>query len=44
VVPVISAIAKLMSACLRGEQVPFADNAQLVIPEVFAPKALQAAG
>ncbi len=44
VVPVISSIAKLMIACLRGEQVPFADNAQLVIPEVFVQKTLKAAG
>ena len=44
VVPVISSIAKLMTASMRGEQVPFANDAQLLIPEVFAPKALKVAG
>lgn len=43
VVPVISAIAKLRIACLRGEQVSFADDAQLLMPEVFAQKQLKAA-
>jgi DNA (cytosine-5)-methyltransferase 1 len=42
VVPVISTIAKLMAACLRGEQVPFANDAQLVIPGVFESKPLKA--
>ncbi len=37
VVPVISAIAKLMAACLRGEKIPFADDSQLEIPEVLGP-------
>jgi DNA (cytosine-5)-methyltransferase 1 len=43
VVPVISSIAKLMTAGMRGEQVPFANDAQLLIPEVFAQKALKVA-
>jgi DNA (cytosine-5)-methyltransferase 1 len=43
VVPVISVIAKLMIACMRGEQVPFANDAQLLMPEVFLDKPLRAA-
>jgi DNA (cytosine-5)-methyltransferase 1 len=42
VVPVISAIAKLMMACMRGEQIPFADNAQLEMSDVL--RTLRAAG
>lgn len=44
VVPVISAIARLMTACLRGEQVPFANDAQLLMSEVVAPPRLRAVG
>jgi DNA (cytosine-5)-methyltransferase 1 len=44
VVPVIASIAGLMTACMRGEQIPFADDAQLVFPEVLAQKPLKAAG
>lgn len=43
VVPVISVIAKLMVACMRGETVPFAKDAQLLMPEVFSDKPLRAA-
>jgi len=43
VVPVISSIAKLMTASMRGEQVPFANDAQLLITEVFAQKSLKVA-
>ena len=43
VVPVISSVAKLMSACMRGEQVPFANDAQLLISEVLVQKALKVA-
>jgi len=42
VVPVIAAIAHLMTACMRGEQVPFANDAQLVMPGLFEPKTLKA--
>jgi DNA (cytosine-5)-methyltransferase 1 len=44
VVPVISAIAKLMTASMRGEQVPFPDDAQLLMAEVFTQKAFKVAG
>lgn len=43
VVPVISAIAKLMTACMRGENVPYANDAQLLLTEVIAPQ-LRAVG
>ena len=43
VVPVISSIAKLMTASMRGEQVPFANDAQLLMSEVLAQKALKVA-
>lgn len=42
VVPVISAIAKLMTACMRGDLVPFANDAQLVMSGVFESKPLKA--
>lgn len=38
VVPVISCIAHLMAACLRGEAVPFAADQQLVIDCVMSPR------
>ena len=38
VVPVITAIARLMAACLRGEQVPYANDSQLVLGDVLAPQ------
>lgn len=44
VVPVISAIAKLMTACMRGEQVPFANDTQLLMTRVFESKPLKATG
>ncbi len=37
VVPVIAAIAKLMTASLRGEQLPFANDSQLVMTDIIAP-------
>ena len=43
VVPVIATIAKLMTACMRGEQVPFASDAQLLMAEVFSQKPIKAA-
>jgi DNA (cytosine-5)-methyltransferase 1 len=44
VVPVISAIAGVMTACMRGEKLPFANDAQLLMPEMIAPQPLRAAG
>jgi DNA (cytosine-5)-methyltransferase 1 len=43
VVPVISAIAKLMTASMRGEQIPCASDSQLLISDLLAPTALKAA-
>lgn len=43
VVPVISAIAKLMTACMRGESVPYVNDTQLLMDDVIAPS-LCAAG
>jgi len=43
VVPVISAIAKLMTACMRGDRIPFANDAQLLIPDVVTPALLEVA-
>jgi DNA (cytosine-5)-methyltransferase 1 len=43
VVPVISAIAGVMTASLRGEKLPFVNDAQLLMPEMIAPRPLKAA-
>jgi len=43
VVPVISSIAQLMISCMRGERVPFANDAQVLMTEVLTPP-LRAAG
>lgn len=43
VVPVISAIAQLMTACMRGDQVPYANDAQLLIAGVMEPSQLKVA-
>jgi DNA (cytosine-5)-methyltransferase 1 len=43
VVPVISAIAGLMTASMRGEKLPFVNDAQLVMTEVMAPRPLKVA-
>ncbi len=37
VVPVIAAIAKQMAAAMRGEQLPFANDSQLVMTDIIAP-------
>lgn len=42
VVPVIAAIAKLMTACMRGEQVPFANDTQLLMTAVVTPSMREA--
>jgi DNA (cytosine-5)-methyltransferase 1 len=43
VVPVVSSVAKLMTASIRGQQVPFPNDTQMLIPEVFGQKPLRIA-
>jgi len=43
VVPVISAIARLMIACMRGEHVPYANDTQLLMGEIISQVPLKVA-